>query len=268
MQERLQKLLARAGYGSRRACEEFIVAGRVRVNGQVATLGQKADLSVDKVTLDGKALPKAEVLTYIALYKPRNVLSTAEGRDDRQTVRDLIPLEGHLYPVGRLDYDSEGLILMTNDGDLTNKLTHPKFGHEKEYRVLLARRPDEKQLETWRRGVVLEDGDKTAPADVSFLSTAGKGAWIRVVMGEGKKRQIREVGRLLGLPVVKIIRLRIGTLRLGDLKPRQWRYLNLGEVAELKGETKPSKPAIRHTGRPAQKPLNPKAKPKRPYLQK
>jgi len=238
MQERLQKLLAQAGYGSRRACEEFIVAGRVRVNGQVAVLGQKADLSIDRVTLDGKALPRPEsiTLTYIALYKPRNVLSAAEGQDDRQTVRDLIPLEGHLYPVGRLDFDSEGLILMTNDGELTNKLTHPRYGHEKEYRVLVARRPDEKQLEAWRRGVVLDDGDKTAPADVSFLSSSGKGAWIRVVMGEGKKRQIREVGRLLGLPVVKIIRLRIGTLKLGSLKPRQWRHLTENEVLELKGE--------------------------------
>ena len=242
MEERLQKLLAQAGYGSRRHCEEFITAGRVRVNGQVATLGQKADLSIDKVTLDGKALPKAETLTltYIALYKPRNVLSAAEGQDDRQTVRDLIPLEGHLYPVGRLDWDSEGLILMTNDGELTNKLTHPRFGHEKEYRVLVARRPDEKQLEAWRRGIVLEDGDKTAPADVSFLSSSGKGAWIRVVMGEGKKRQIREVGRLLGLPVVKIIRLRIGTLKLGSLKPRQWRHLTENEVMELKGEKVPT----------------------------
>jgi 23S rRNA pseudouridine2605 synthase len=262
MEERIQKLLAQAGYGSRRACEEFIIEGRVKVNGQVATLGQKADLSVDRVTLDGKALPKAESLTYIALYKPRNVLSAAEGQDDRQTVRDLIPLEGHLYPVGRLDFDSEGLILMTNDGDLTNKLTHPKFGHEKEYRVLLARRPDEKQLETWRRGVVLEDGDKTAPANVTFLSAAGKGSWIRVVMGEGKKRQIREVGRLLGLPVVKIIRLRIGTLRLGSLKPREWRHLTAEEVAELKGETE--KPA----GRFARKPFTSQAKPKVPAFRK
>lgn len=238
MQERLQKLLAQAGYGSRRACEEFIVAGRVRVNGQTASLGQKADLSVDKVTLDGKALPKPEsiTLTYIALYKPRNVISAADGQDDRETVRSLIPLDGHLYPVGRLDFDSEGLILMTNDGELTNKLTHPRYGHEKEYRVLVARRPDEKQMEAWRRGIVLDDGDKTAPADVSFISSSGKGAWIRIVMGEGKKRQIREVGRLLGLPVVKIIRLRIGTLKIGSLKPRQWRHLTENEVLDLKGE--------------------------------
>ena len=126
MEERLQKLLAQAGYGSRRACEEFIISGRVRVNGQVATLGQKADLSVDKVTMDGKALPKSESLsyTYIALYKPRNVLSAAERQDDRETVRDLIPVEGHLYPVVRLDYDSEGLILRTIEGELTNKVTH------------------------------------------------------------------------------------------------------------------------------------------------
>ncbi len=235
MQERLQKLLARAGYGSRRACEVFITEGRVRVNGKAAVLGQKADLAVDQVTVDGKPLAKKEALVYIALYKPRNVLSAAEGQDDRRTVRDLIPLEGHLYPVGRLDFDSEGLILMTNDGELTNKLTHPRYGHEKEYRVLVARRPDEKQLEAWRRGVVLPDGGKTQPADVRFLSTSGKGAWLRVVMGEGKKRQIREVGKLLGLPVVKIIRLRIGTLKLGSLKPRQWRYLTEDEVRELKG---------------------------------
>ncbi len=239
MEERLQKILAQAGYGSRRACEVFITEGRVRVNGKVAVLGQKADLSVDKVMIDGKALPRAESLTYIALYKPRNVLSAAEGQDDRQTVRDLIPVAGHLYPVGRLDFDSEGLILMTNDGELTNKLTHPRFGHEKEYRVLVARRPDEKQLEAWRRGVVMEDGDKTKPAEVNFVSSSGKGAWLRIVMGEGKKRQIREVGKLLGLPVVKIIRLRIGTLKLGSLKPRQWRYLTGDEVAELKGDKVP-----------------------------
>lgn len=241
MEERLQKLLAQAGYGSRRACETFIIEGRVSVNGKVAVLGQKADLTVDKVTIDGKVLSRSdfEQYTYIALYKPRNVLSANEGQDDRETVRNLVPVAGHLYPVGRLDYDSEGLILLTNDGELTNKLTHPKFGHQKEYRVLIARRPDDEQLETWRRGVVLEDGDKTAPAEVNFVSASGKGAWLRITMHEGKKRQIREVGKLLGLPVVKIIRVRIGTLRLGNLKPRQWRYLTENEVLELKGEKTP-----------------------------
>lgn len=238
MEERLQKILAQSGYGSRRGSELMIQAGRVRVNGQVAILGQKADPAKDKIMVDGKPLPAAEMLTYVALYKPRNVLSTVEREDGdgRQTVRDLIPLEGHLYPAGRLDYDSEGLVLMTNDGELTNRLTHPRYGHEKEYRVLLARRPDEAQLATWRRGVVLEDGHKTAPADVRFESTSGKGAWVRVIMGEGRKRQIREIGKLLGLPVVRIVRLRIGDLRLGKLKPRQWRHLTSEEVAALKGK--------------------------------
>jgi 23S rRNA pseudouridine2605 synthase len=232
--QRIQKILAQAGYGSRRSCELLIQAGRVRVNGQVAVLGQKADPQVDKITVDGKPIASAESLTYIAIYKPRGVISAAEGQDDRPTIRDLIPLAGHLYPVGRLDFDSEGLVLMTNDGDLTNKLTHPRYGHEKEYRVLLARRPDEEQLETWRRGVVLEDGYRTAPAIVRFEATEGRGAWVRVIMGEGRKRQIREIGKMLGLPVVRIIRVRIGTLRLGNLKPRQWRYLTASEVAELK----------------------------------
>jgi 23S rRNA pseudouridine2605 synthase len=236
MEERLQKILAQAGYGSRRSCEQIIEAGRVRVNGQVAKLGQKADVARDKITLDGKPVAADVEYIYVALHKPRNVLSTVapERGDNRQTVRDLVDLPERLYPVGRLDFDSEGLILMTNDGELANRLTHPRYGHQKEYRVLLARRPDDKQLNTWARGVVLEDGYRTAPAQVRFESTAGKGAWVRVIMGEGRKRQIREIGFLLGLPVVRLLRIRIGTLQLGNLKPRQWRYLTKQEIADLK----------------------------------
>jgi 23S rRNA pseudouridine2605 synthase len=236
MEERLQKILAQAGYGSRRSCELFIEAGRVRVNGQVAKLGQKADVSRDKITLDGKPVAANTEFVYIALHKPRNVLSTvaAEPGDNRKTVRDLVDQPERLYPVGRLDVDSEGLILMTNDGELANRLTHPRYGHEKEYRVLLARRPDDKQLDAWARGIVLEDGHRTAPAQVRFESTAGKGAWVRVTMGEGRKRQIREIGFLLGLPIVRILRVRIGSLQLGNLKPRQWRYLTSQEIAELR----------------------------------
>ena len=238
--ERLQKILAQAGYGSRRSCEQYIVAGRVRVNGQVAKLGQKADVAKDKITLDGKPVAADVEYVYVALHKPRNVLSTVapEPGDNRKTVRDLMDLPDRLYPVGRLDFDSEGLILMTNDGDLANKLTHPRYGHEKEYRVLLARRPDDKQLQAWAHGVVLEDGHRTAPAQVRFESTSGKGAWIRIIMGEGRKRQIREIGFLLGLPVVRILRVRIATLELGRLKPRQWRYLSVDEVSDLKKSTK------------------------------
>jgi len=238
MPERLQKILAQAGYGSRRACEDFITAGRVRVNGQLASLGQKADPAVDKITVDGKPVAAAEKLIYIALYKPRLVLSTVEPErgDVRETVRDIVDVPEHLYPVGRLDFESEGLVLMTNDGELTNRLTHPKFGHTKEYKVLIGRRPDKAQLEAWQHGVVLEDGYKTAPADVRFESAQGKGAWVRVVMGEGRKRQIREICKQIGLPIVKIVRIRIGSLRLGTLKPRQWRYLTMQEIEELKSK--------------------------------
>ena len=248
MQERLQKILAQAGYGSRRACEDFIRAGRVRVNGKIATLGEKADPAADTITVDGRALAAAESLTYVALYKPRNVLSTVgrEKGDDRRSVRDLVDLPGHLYPVGRLDFESEGLVLMTNDGDLTNRLTHPRYGHEKEYRVLLARRPDQDQLEAWKRGVVLEDGYKTAPVNVRFDSAQGKGAWVRVIMGEGRKRQIRETCAQLGLPVVRIIRLRIGELRIGSLRAGQWRQLTADEVDALKG----NRPSVKSAGRP------------------
>jgi 23S rRNA pseudouridine2605 synthase len=139
-----------------------------------------------------------------------------------------------------LDVDSEGLILLTNDGELANRLTHPRYGHEKEYRVLVAARPDEQQLSAWRRGIVLEDGYRTKPAVVHFDSASGKGAWLRVTLREGRKRQIRETGSRLGLPVVKIIRVRIGSLELGSLKPREWRLLSSSEVAKLRGELPPS----------------------------
>jgi 23S rRNA pseudouridine2605 synthase len=191
--------------------------------------------------VDGQPLGLAKELVYIAIYKPRGVISTVTSPDPRPTVRDLIDLEGHLYPVGRLDVDSEGLMLLTNDGELANRLTHPRYGHEKEYQVLVARHPDEEQLATWRRGVVLPDGYRTAPANVQLDHASGKGMWLRVIMKEGRKRQIRETGTTIGLPVVKIIRTRIGSLYLGSLKPRQWRYLTADEVEALKQERKPGR---------------------------
>ncbi len=240
MEERLQKILAQAGLGSRRSCEEIIAAGRVRVNGQVALLGTKADPQRDDIIVDGKPIKVDQSMVYIALYKPRGVLSTVTAPDPRPTVRDLVSVPGKLYPVGRLDVDSEGLVLLTNDGELANKITHPRYGHEKEYQVLIARRPDNDQLQTWRRGVVLEDGHRTAPAEVNFVRTHGKGAWLRIVMREGRKRQIREVGGRLGLPVVRIIRTRIGTLLLGNLKPREWRHLTQREINDIKNSIKSS----------------------------
>ncbi len=248
MEERLQKILARAGYGSRRGCEELIVARRVRVNGQIVELGGKADPEKDHITVDETPIARAEPLIYIALNKPRGVLSTVEAPDPRPTVRDLVPVAGSIYPVGRLDVDSEGLILLTNDGELANRLTHPRYEHEKEYRVLVARYPDPDQLNTWRRGVVLEDSHKTAPARVWMDRPSGKGAWLRIVLKEGRKRQIRETGTLLGLPVVKIIRVRIGSLQLGSLQPREWRYLSPAEVAALKRQAEKVKPRPRKGG--------------------
>jgi len=236
MEERLQKILAQAGYGSRRACEALIVAGRVSVNGQVAGLGSKADPTTERILVDRQPIKAPEKLEYVALYKPRGVVSAVTSPAPRPTVRSLVPLTGTLCPVGRLDVDSEGLVLLTNDGELANRLTHPRFGHEKEYRVLVARHPDAEQLATWRRGVVLEEGYRTAPADVRVENTKGKGTWLRIVMQEGRKRQIRETGSLLGLPVVKIIRVRIGSLHLGLLKSGHWRRLTAEEVKALRAK--------------------------------
>ena len=234
MEERLQKILAQAGFGSRRSCETLIIAKRVRVNGSIAELGSKADAQKDTISVDGQNIPKPAAHVYIALNKPREVLSDTDAIDPRTTVFDLVKQPGHLFAVGRLDYDSEGLILLTNDGELANRLTHPRYGHEKEYRVLLAAKPDEEQIAAWRRGVVLADGYKTRPAKVFLDSLAGKGAWLRIVMSEGRKRQIREVGSRIGLPVSRIMRVRIGTLLLGELKPGEWRHLTGGELSSLK----------------------------------
>jgi 23S rRNA pseudouridine2605 synthase len=234
MQERLQKILAQAGYGSRRACEAFILQGRVTVNGQPATLGQKADPRVDRVAVDGSPIQAPEALTYVALNKPRGVVSSLGAQDNRQTVRDLVDLPERLYPVGRLDADSEGLILLTNDGELTDYLTHPRYESEKEYRVLVRGEPDEEQLTIWRRGVVVE-GRRTAPAQVRRDEKTAAGTWLRVIMHEGRKHQIRDIGEALGLPVKRLIRVRMGALRLGNLLPGAWRELKPGEVEALRG---------------------------------
>ncbi len=226
--------MAQAGIASRRDCETLIKARRVTVNGIVASLGDKADPARDTILVDGQPLQLKDEPVYIAVYKPRGVISTVDAPDLRPTVLDLVDVPERVYPVGRLDVDSEGLL--TNDGELANRLTHPRYEHEKEYRVLVARRPDDEQLETWRRGVVLEDGYRTQPADVRIEEPFGKGCWLRVILKEGRKRQIRETGSRIGLPVVRIIRVRIGTLTLGTLKPREWRRLSSVEVADLKRE--------------------------------
>jgi len=230
--ERVQKILAAAGYGSRRACEKYIQAGRVSVNGEIVTLGAKADPAKDKVTLDDNPVV-SEKQVYVILNKPRGVVSSLNPQGDRKTVRDLVSMEGRLYPVGRLDADSEGLVLLTNDGEMTNRLTHPKYGHSKEYEVLVNGYPKEEQLKTWQRGVVL-DGEWTSSAKVKLIRKGASGTWLNVIMREGKKRQIRRTAQAVGLHVKKLVRTRMGPLRLGDLKMGEWRVLNHAEVEALK----------------------------------
>lgn len=245
-EERIQKILARAGYGSRRSCEELIIYGRVLVNGNQAELGQKADASKDKIEVDHSAIPQARPFIYMAYNKPRFVLCDKVVGDSRRTVFDLVPGGQELSVVGRLDFESEGLVLLTNDGELVNRLTHPRYEHEKEYKVLLASRPDDKQLSAWRRGIVLEDGHHTSASEVKIDTTLGKGAWLRIIMKEGHKRQIRETAKTLGLFVIRIVRVRIGTLHIGNMKPGEWRELSDQEIAGLKvGQTGSAKPRRR-----------------------
>lgn len=234
MDERLQKVMAHAGIASRRQCEEMIKQGRVTVNGNIATLGLKVDPRKDNIVIDGSQLPTREELVYIMLHKPRNVLSDADDTGEgRRTARDMVDVPGHLYPVGRLDKQSVGLILLTNDGDLAHKLTHPRFGHEKVYRVKVEGNPSNATLDQWRKGVELEDG-KTAPAKITAEKRSDEATWLRIILKEGRKRQIRRVAAKLGHPVQHLEREQLGPLRLGSLPLGKWRHLNPDEVARLK----------------------------------
>ena len=238
MEERVQKIMAEAGFGSRRACEEMIRAGVVRVNGQVAVLGTKADPEKDEITVRGRAIQR-EKTVYIMLNKPKRVLSSTEDEleEGRQTVRDLVNLPGHLYPVGRLDKPSEGLILLTNDGHLAHRLTHPRYEHEKEYQVLVFGRPTAETLAQWQRGILL-DGQMTAPAKVRVDKTMPDATWLTVILREGKKRQIRRVAAALGHEVRQLLRVRIGPLVLSGVEVGQWRHLTPAEVRALREEVR------------------------------
>jgi 23S rRNA pseudouridine2605 synthase len=234
VEERLQKLISQAGIASRRAAEDLIRQGRVTVNEKVAQLGDKADLSRDTVKVDGETLKPPEFV-YFLLNKPRNVVSTnrRQPQEDRRIVRDLIPYKGHLFTVGRLDADSEGLILLTNDGDLADRLMHPRYGHNKTYEVLVEGIPAPKTLEAWRHGIVLDE-ERTAPAKVRVLEQRVNETRLEVVMREGRKRQIRRVASLLGHPVKRLVRVKIEFLEIGHLRPGQWRTLSPKEVRLLK----------------------------------
>jgi len=231
---RVQKILANAGYGSRRGCERFITEGRVRVNGKTVELGERADPEKDVILLDGKRIDTKQDKRYILLNKPKGYLSSRRSQGGNPTVLELVDVPERLYPVGRLDLDSEGLILLTNDGKLTNLLTHPRYGVEKEYQVTLRKAPDRVQLNQWRQGVVLEDGHETAPAAVEKWEQTGPGRVLRVVIREGRKRHIRMTARALGLHVDELRRVRIGKLEIGELTPGAWRDLSAAEVRTLR----------------------------------
>jgi 23S rRNA pseudouridine2605 synthase len=231
--QRLQKVLAHAGVASRRRSEDLIRQGRVSVNGQIVTqLGTKVDPARDEIRVDGHRIEVQSSHVYIMLNKPPGVLSTMKDARGRPSLGDLVPVPGRLYPVGRLDAPSVGLILLTNDGELANLLTHPRYGHEKEYHVLVDGRPSDETLEAWGQGVIL-DGKPTAPARIDRLDAAKDAALLRIVMREGRKRQIRRIASLLGHPTQELRRVRLGPLHLGSLAEGQWRYLKASEIQAL-----------------------------------
>jgi len=235
--ERLQKVLARAGVGSRRACEELIEEGRVQVNGAVAVLGRRVDPERDEIELDGALVAAGAGLVHYLLNKPAGVVTTAADPQGRPTVVDLVPADPRVFPVGRLDADTEGLLILTNDGPLTHRLTHPRFGVEKEYVASVAGRPAPGALRDLRRGVELEDG-VTAPARVALMSPSV----VRITIHEGRNRQVRRMCEAVGHPVLRLVRTRIGPVSDHRLAPGRWRPLTPPEVrglAEVAGSTGP-----------------------------
>jgi 23S rRNA pseudouridine2605 synthase len=226
--ERLQKILARAGFGSRRASEALIAAGRVRVNGEVAALGARADPETDRIEVDGAVLGIRPGLVHYLLNKPAGVVTTASDPQGRPTVVGLVPAEPRVFPVGRLDADTEGLLLLTNDGELAHRLTHPSFGVDKEYVADVEGRPTRGALRRLREGVELEDGP-TAPAKVSLVGDR----LLRITIHEGRKRQVRRMCDAVGLPVRRLVRVRIGPIADRRLAPGEWRALEPDEVRAL-----------------------------------
>ena len=229
---RLQKYMADCGVASRRACEQLILEGRVTVNGQTVTeLGTKVSQD-DKVTFDGKLLKPVQKRVYIMLYKPDKVMSTVSDPEGRTTVLDLVNEKTRLYPVGRLDYHTEGLILLVNDGDVAYHLTHPKFEIEKEYLVTIQGEISREEVLKLQGGVVI-DGQKTAPAKVTVTEITDHTTSLSVIIHEGRNRQVRKMFEAINKKVIRLTRFRHGDLVLTGLKPGSWRYLTEKEVAYL-----------------------------------
>ncbi|MCY3801772.1 MAG: pseudouridine synthase [Chloroflexi bacterium] len=234
---RLHVFLAHAGKGSRRAMEAAVAAGRVSVNGKPVTVqGTRIDPAVDSVTLDGRPVePRRGKLEYIAVNKPRGVMTTARDERGRKTVLDLLPTElreSRVYPVGRLDRHSEGLVLLTNDGELTHRLLHPSFEHEREYVLEVTGRPSERAIARLRSGIELQDGP-TNPARFDIIGGGPDGARVRAILKEGRNRQLRRMFAAVGHSVIRLKRVRIGPIQLGSLKPGESRRLTAAEIAAL-----------------------------------
>lgn len=230
--ERLQRSLARAGFGSRRACEEVIAAGRVEINGRVATLGDRLDPTIDEVRVDGSKVNVDPELRTFALHKPRGVTTTMRDPHAERDLTGFLPKGVHVFPVGRLDRDTEGLLLLTNDGSLAHRLTHPRYAIEKEYLAEVGRPPSQRQLARLRRGVELDDGTARA-VDARSAGGAGGRGGVRLVMIEGRKREVRRMLDAVELPVRRLVRVRVGPIRLGKLGPGEVRELEPDDVRAL-----------------------------------
>ncbi|HZR00620.1 MAG TPA: pseudouridine synthase [Chloroflexota bacterium] len=253
--ERLQKALAHAGVASRRAAEALIAAGRVTVNGEVVREMGRRVLPADRIAVDGTPVEGPERHVYLALNKPINYVSTIHDPAGRPTVRSLVDVAERVYPVGRLDWDTEGLLLLTNDGELAHRLTHPRYAVEKEYHALVAGYPNLAVLGRLARGVELEDG-VTAPAEVRRLRQGGDGMWLAITLHEGRNRQVRRMLDAVRYPARRLVRVRVGPIELGRLPVGQWRELSAREVEALRRLTglepgAPSSPSRGGARRPA-----------------
>lgn len=232
--ERLQKYLAECGIASRRKCEQLILDGKVKVNGKtVRELGVKVDPNKDVVEYNGKVVTKINKNIYIMLNKPVGYITTVKDQFDRPSVIDLVNIDDRVYPIGRLDYDTSGLLLLTNDGDLANKLMHPRHKINKVYIAQIKGVPDKMKLDMFRNGLYI-DNYKTAKAEIDILKVTNGNSTVRIVIHEGRNRQIRKMCELIGHPVLKLKRVKIGNLDIGNLKTGQWRYLSKDEVEYLK----------------------------------
>lgn len=234
MEERLQKILSQFGISSRRKAEEMIEEGSVTVNGKIATLGMKADYLKDHIKVNGKLLRTVEPKVYFIMNKPKGVVTSLSDPEGRPTIKDFLhKIKQRVYPVGRLDYDSEGLLILTNDGELANSILHPSKEIPKTYEVKVKGKIENDSIDKLRKGIKLE-GHLTAPARVNKMREMDENSWIEITITEGKKRQIRKMLDRVGHSVIKLKRIRINGIRLGNLAPGELRYLSNEELERLK----------------------------------